>query len=129
MDLINRAVLIDTINNIKLCVKDPKVMAGLVEMKAKVLREIENAPAVNQWISVEAALPEQSEEGQPPNVKCSDCVLVAASDWIGMAYYVTYGEESQWEFADAQNKPKIDWVDVTHWMLLPEQPNEKDESG
>ena len=83
---------------------------------------IDSVPSVDRWISVKVALPEQSEEGQPPNVKCSDCVLVAADDWTGMVYYVTYGEESCWEFADAQNKPKIDWIEITHWMPQPKLP-------
>lgn len=84
--------------------------------------EIDHLQSVSSWVSCSERMPEQSGEGQPPNVKCSDCVLVAACDWIGMAYYVTDGEESQWRFADAQNKPKIDWTEVTHWMPIPETP-------
>lgn len=81
--------------------------------------EIDRLQSVSSWVPCSERMPEQRKEGQAPNVKCSDCVLVAACDWIGMAYYVTDGEGSQWRFADAQNKPKIDWTEVTHWMPLP----------
>lgn len=49
--------------------------------------------------------------------------------WVGMAYYITDGQKSWWEFADAQNKNKIDWTEVTHWMPLPEPPKDGDTNG
>lgn len=78
---------------------------------------------VNQWISVKERLPETPEEGL--GVRYSDCCLVCDShDWCGMAYYLTDGQKSWWEFADAQNKNKIDWTEVTHWMPLPKPPKD-----
>jgi hypothetical protein len=55
----------------------------------------------------------------------SECCLVFAeeTEWIGMAYYRTNNNKSWWEFAYAQNKPKIDWAEITHWMPLPNYPN------
>ena len=62
--------------------------------------------------------------------KYSDCCLVCdAHDWIGMAYCLTDGKKTWWEFADAQNKVKLDWTEVTHWMPLPEPPEKEDENG
>lgn len=50
------------ISNTKFCVKNPEMMAGLVEMKAAALREIENAPTIEaepvrhgRWIAQEDA--------------------------------------------------------------------------
>ena len=84
----------------------------------KLVRE---APAVNRWIPCSERLPDMPVEGL--DAKYSDCCLVCdAHDWIGMAYCLTDGKKTWWEFADAQNKVKIDWTEVTHWMPLPEPP-------
>lgn len=78
---------------------------------------------VNRWISVKDRLPDTPEEGL--NVMYSDCCLVCDEfGWCGMAYYITDGQKSWWEFADAQNKNKIDWTEVSHWQPLPEPPKD-----
>ena len=119
-DLIERNVALEKIETLRKAymLHEPAGMGGMSAI-CHCRDIVKDIPSANHWISCSERLPEQSEEGQPPNVKCSDCVIVASGDWVGMAYYVTYGEESQWEFADAQNKPKIDWTEVTHWMPLP----------
>lgn len=75
------------------------------------------------WISCSERTPEMLTETL--DGRYSDCCLVFAeeTEWIGMAYYRTNNSESWWEFADAQNKPKIDWAEITHWMPLPNCPN------
>lgn len=75
------------------------------------------------WVSCSERLPETLTETL--DGRYSDCCLVFAeeTEWIGMAYYRTNNSESWWEFADAQNKPKIDWAEITHWMPLPNCPN------
>lgn len=78
---------------------------------------------VNRWISVKDRMPDTPEEGL--NVMYSDCCLVCDEfGWCGMAYYITDGQKSWWEFADAQNKNKIDWTEVSHWQPLPEPPKD-----
>lgn len=75
------------------------------------------------WIPCSERLPEMPIEGL--DAMYSDCCLVCDShEWIGMAYCLTDGKKTWWEFADAQNKVKIDWTEVTHWMPLPEPPKE-----
>lgn len=84
---------------------------------------VKEAPAVNRWIPCSERLPDMPVEGL--GAEYSDCCLVCdAHDWIGMAYCLTDGKKTWWEFADAQNKVKIDWTEVTHWMPLPEPPKE-----
>lgn len=75
------------------------------------------------WVSCSERMPETLTETL--DGRYSDCCLVFAeeTEWIGMAYYRTNNSESWWEFADAQNKPKIDWAEITHWMPLPNCPN------
>lgn len=75
-----------------------------------------------RWISCSERMPETLTETL--DGRYSDCCLVFAeeTEWIGMAYYRTNNSKSWWEFADAQNKPKIDWAEITHWMPLPEPP-------
>lgn len=78
-----------------------------------------------QWISCKDNMPDTLERGL--STMYSDCCLVCdAFGWVGMAYYMTDGQKSWWEFADAQNKNKIDWTEVTHWMPLPEPPKDGD---
>ena len=81
-----------------------------------------------KWISTKERMPDTSEQGM--DVKYSDCCLVCDDfGWIGMGYYMTDGKKSWWEFADAQNKIKIDWTEITHWMPLPEPPKDGDANG
>ena len=76
-----------------------------------------------KWISCKDKMPDTPEQGM--DAMYSDCCLVCdAEGWVGMAYYLTNGQKSWWEFADAQNKIKIDWTEITHWMPLPEPPKD-----
>lgn len=94
----------------------------------EMLDEIEALPAadlqpVDRWINCKDKMPDTPEQGM--DAKCSDCCLVCDDfGWIGMGYYLTDGKKSWWEFADAQNKIKIDWTEITHWMPLPEPPKD-----
>lgn len=94
------------------------------------IKYVEDFPAadvqpVDRWISVKDRMPDTPEEGL--NVMYSDCCLVCDEfGWCGMAYYITDGQKSWWEFADAQNKNKIDWTEVSHWQPLPEPPKDGD---
>lgn len=82
------------------------------------------AKFAERWISCSERLPDMPVEGL--DAMYSDCCLVCDShDWIGMAYCLTDGKKTWWEFADAQNKAKIDWTKVTHWMPLPEPPEKE----
>lgn len=75
---IDANALKDEISNIKLRVKNPVMMAGLVEMKAAVLHEIENAPTIEpevirgRWIPTEY---DSYADGEPvwDKFECSDC--------------------------------------------------------
>jgi hypothetical protein len=83
---------------------------------------VKHGGTVNLWVSCSERMPETPTETL--DGRHSDCCLVFAeeTEWIGMAYYRTNNSESWWEFADAQNKPKIDWAEITHWMPLPNIP-------
>ena len=87
----------------------------------KAYRAINDIPTVNRWIPCSERMPTMNEMRQ------SDCVLVFALDenWIGMAYYIGDG----WAFADAQTKPRLETVEITHWMPLPEPPKEDEEDA
>ena len=112
---------LDIQNSSPLC----KVIMG------RALLYIDEAPTIEAepvkhgelWVSCSERMPEMLTETL--DGRYSDCCLVFAeeTEWIGMAYYRTNNSESWWEFADAQNKPKIDWAEITHWMPLPNCPN------
>lgn len=73
-------------------------------------RLVEEAPAVNRWISVEDALPEPLQ-----NVLiCTDIDTVTVA-WIN---------GDHWTFADTGNGHTENWSfdAVKYWMLLPEPP-------
>lgn len=91
----------------------------------KTIREMPSADVqpVDRWINCKDKMPDTPEQGM--DAKYSDCCLVCDDfGWIGMGYYLTDGKKSWWEFADAQNKIKIDWTEITHWMPLPEPPKD-----
>lgn len=96
---------------------------SLKRQKPYVEKEPVKIQPVDRWISVDDKLPDTPEQGI--DAKYSDCCLVCDDfGWIGMGYYLTDGKKSWWEVADAQNKNKIDWTEITHWMPLPEPPKE-----
>lgn len=68
-----------------------------------------------KWISVEERLPEDKKE-------TADCYLVTDGAFIWMAYWGC----KEWQFAQCTDSPYvIDWTDITHWMPLPEPPEEE----
>ena len=80
-----------------------------------------------KWISCKDKMPDTPEQGM--DAMYSDyCLVCDDFGWIGMAYYMTDGQKSWWEFADAQNKIKIDWTEITHWMPLPEPPKDGEDN-
>lgn len=69
---------------------------------------------MNKWISVEDRLPEPSE---------SISYLV----WVdGRPDYVGYWQLSYFNYEDG-DEPEWDYLDVTHWMPLPEPPENDNE--
>lgn len=70
---------------------------------------LDDAPAVNRWISVEDALPNDRK-----------CVLVTDGEDIE----ITYFDGSDWEMRDQYGNHYELYGAVTHWMPLPEQPKE-----
>lgn len=122
----------EAIQHLKESLSDPTHKWGCEECKEEHeqllewLEDYKQLKEATRWIPCSERLPETIEEGL--GVLYSDCTLVKSGDWIGMAYYLTDSEKSWWEFADAQNKQKIDWVEITHWMPLPEPPQRKDDT-
>lgn len=105
-----------------------EAISGIRDKDATICNLIENIKclqSVSSWIPCSERMPETTEKGL--GVLYSDCLLVVSSKtgWTAMAYCLTDGEKSWWEFADAQNKIKIDWDEVTHWMPLPEPPEKQ----
>lgn len=89
---------------------------------AEWLRELKERRS-GGWISCKDNMPDTLERGL--STMYSDCCLVCdAFGWVRMAYYITDGQKSWWEFADAQNQNKIDWTEVTHWQPVPEPPKD-----
>ena len=82
---------------------------------ADIYRIIEDAPSVNRWISVNEKLPEVGQ-----------FVLVYYPEWgndaiqVGMLEYDRLYFDICGEFCFPVNK-------VTHWMILPEPPEVKDD--
>lgn len=91
------------------------------EQLAKWLEELKRRREAETWIPCSERLPEQSEEGQQPNVKCSDCVMVTDGRLIHMAYFVN----DSWCFADCGEVSELVEYKVTHWMPLPEPPEKE----
>ena len=86
--------------------------SAVIELLVGALRDA--LAKVPKWISVEDRLPESHDEK-------ADCYLVTDGEFIWMAYYAC----KEWQFAECTDSPYvIDWTDITHWMPLPELPEE-----
>ena len=70
--------------------------------------------AMPRWISVEERLPEAHADGSV------DAELVTDGEFIHMAYYA----HGQWIFCESGEMKGPMWNTVTHWMPLPEPPEE-----
>ena len=70
---------------------------------------------VHRWISVEEKLPEAHADGSV------DAELVTDGEFIHMAYYA----HGQWIFCESGEMKEPMWNTVTHWMPLPEPPEEE----
>lgn len=69
------------------------------------------------WISVKERLPEMYEDGS------ADIVLVTDGQFIHMAAY----SNEKWYFAECGEMKEPMFYKVTHWMPLPEPPEEEQE--
>lgn len=84
------------------------------EVEAEVLADhlIANGVTVQEWISVDDRLPEDSNDG------FADAVLVTDGFVQHMAYFVG----GEWRFAESGEIKEPMWYRITHWMPLPEPP-------
>ena len=73
---------------------------------------ISNGVTVQEWISVDDRLPEDSNDG------FADAVLVTDGFVQHMAYFVG----GEWRFAESGEIKEPMWYRITHWMPLPEPP-------
>ena len=76
---------------------------------------ISNGVIVQEWISVDDRLPEDSNDG------FADAVLVTDGFVQHMAYFVG----GEWRFAESGEIKEPMWYRITHWMPLPEPPKEE----
>ena len=73
---------------------------------------IDSGVTVQEWISVDDRLPEDSNDG------FADAVLVTDGFVQHMAYFVG----GEWRFAESGEIKEPMWYRITHWMPLPERP-------
>ena len=73
---------------------------------------ISNGVTVQEWISVDDRLPEDSNDG------FADAVLVTDGFVQHMAYFVG----GEWRFAESGEIKEPMWYRITHWMSLPNPP-------
>ena len=66
------------------------------------------------WISVKERLPSIRDDG------IAECYLISDGNLIHMAYYVT----GEWRFCESGQITEPMFYEVTHWMPLPEPPEE-----
>ena len=73
---------------------------------------VNNGVTVQEWISVDDRLPEDSNDG------FADAVLVTDGFVQHMAYFVG----GEWRFAESGEIKEPMWYRITHWMPLPNPP-------
>lgn len=96
-----------------------KMEFGISDVVAGALEQIRNdGYTVQRWIPCSERMPEQSEDGQPNGVRCSDCVMITDGRLIHMAYCVN----DEWQYADCGQVSDFVEYAVTHWMPLPLPP-------
>ena len=75
---------------------------------------IRHGVTVQDWVSVEDRLPEDSNDG------FADAVLVTDGFVQHMAYFVG----GEWRFAESGEIKEPMWYRITHWMPLPLVPED-----
>jgi hypothetical protein len=86
------------------------------------ISQIDDAPTVGGWISVEDRLPEAKRPDVYGKIAFSEYVLT----------YTVYKDGTPWMAVDTCRVDKAEWMQVipgdgftvTHWMPLPEAPKE-----
>ena len=78
---------------------------------------VSNGVTVQEWISVDDRLPEDSNDG------FGDAVLVRDGFVQHMAYFVG----GEWRFAESGEIKEPMWYRITHWMPLPLEPEVKND--
>ena len=73
---------------------------------------LDSGVTVQEWVSVDDRLPEDSNDG------FADAVLVTDGFVQHMAYFVG----GEWRFAESGEIKEPMWYRITHWMPLPERP-------
>lgn len=90
-------------------------MGSFACISCKILSIIKSIPSVNRWIPCSERMP---EEGQ-------DVIIYIAKGWditpIQVAH-IQY-DSTLWEFSDGEFYPSKN--EVSHWMPLPEPPEEE----
>lgn len=75
---------------------------------------------MSEWISVKDRLPEKSQE------VIVFCRTPGLNDFVNTVYYSAKFQEFNWcDFMGDPPKSEKGYRDVTHWMPLPEPPEEK----
>ena len=78
---------------------------------------LDNGVTVQEWISVDDRLPEDSNDG------FADAVLVTDGFVQHMGYFVG----GEWCFAESGEIKEPMWYRITHWMPLPLEPEVKND--
>lgn len=91
------------------CDRDAYTLAYIQQLEAQ----------VPKWISVDERLPKPHDDGSV------DGVLVTDGALIHMAYY----SNDQWYFCSNGEMKKDMFYEVTHWMPLPEPPEEEEHAA
>lgn len=105
----------------KECQDKAVIKEGLADFLSGLVSDLEKAPSIfaeditkKLWVSVEGALPPESEEV---------LVLCADGERLTAFWQPSYGEEKKPDWMESRECIPLD--DVTHWMQIPEPPKEE----
>lgn len=101
---------------------DGDLLDGIAEARA--IEKIENAPTIGGWISVKDRLPKSMANKVLVWLEHEDLV-----GYIGFGHYEKYKGQEIWYDLEHNEAFLIRGYVVTHWMPLPEPPEEDATSG